>query len=57
MVYIKLTDLNENERTKILNELRNLYNDVLLNDIINNKDEMTEYIYNDLNNGYNILIC
>ena len=57
MVYIKLTDLNENERTKILNELRNLYNDVLLNDIITNKDEMTEYIYNDLNNGYNILIC
>ena len=57
MVYIKLTDLNENERTKILNELRNLYNDVLLNDIINNKDEMTEYIYNDLNNGHNILIC
>jgi hypothetical protein len=57
MVYKKLKDLDENEKNKILIELKNIYSDVLLNDILNNKDELTEYIYNQPNNGYNILIC
>jgi hypothetical protein len=57
MVYKKLKDLDENEKNKILIELKNIYVDVLLNDILNNKDELTEYIYNQPNNGYNILIC
>jgi hypothetical protein len=57
MVYKKLKDLDENEKNKILIELKNIYGDVLLNDILNNKDELTEYIYNQPNNGYNILIC
>ena len=57
MVYKKLKDLDENEKNKILIELKNIHGDVLLNDILNNKDELTEYIYNQPNNGYNILIC
>ena len=36
---------NKNE---IIEEIKNIYGDVLINDILNNKDTTTQYFYNNI---------
>ena len=46
MTNIILKDIsNKNE---IIEELKNIYGDVLINDILNNKDTTTQYFYNNI---------
>jgi hypothetical protein len=46
MTNIILKDIsNKNE---IIEELTNIYGDVLINEILNNKDTSTQYIYNNI---------
>ena len=46
MTNIILNDLqNKNE---VIEELKNIYGDVLINEILNNKDTTTQYFYNNI---------
>lgn len=47
-LYTFFSDLPENKKNQILEELRNIYNDTLINEIFNNKDEYTQYIFDDI---------
>ena len=35
-------------KTEIIEELKNIYGDVLIYEILNNKDTTTQYIYNNI---------
>jgi hypothetical protein len=47
-LYPFFSDLPENKKNEILEELRNTYGDTLINEIFNNKDEYTRFIFDDI---------
>jgi hypothetical protein len=43
-----LSDLPENKKNEILEKLRNMYGDALIDDILNNNEPLTEHYYNNI---------
>ena len=39
---------NVSNKNEIIEELKNIYGDVLINEILNNKDTTTQYFYNNI---------
>jgi hypothetical protein len=47
-LYPFFSDLPEIKKNEILEKLRNTYGDTLINEIFNNKDEYTRFIFDDI---------
>ena len=43
-----LSDLSENEKNEIIEELRNMYGSSLVDDVLYNDDPLTKYYYNNI---------
>jgi hypothetical protein len=39
---------NQSNKNEIIEELKNLYSDALINDILNNNDPLIKYYYNNM---------